>query len=76
MLVAEPDLGQIGLARGESARLDSVVMGAMEFAPIHNLPFDVLPEAVMNGILDADTLGREVAGRVGDAAYRRLRSAR
>ncbi len=69
-------LGQIGLARDESARLDSVVMGAMEFAPIHNLPFDVQPEAVMNGILDADTLGREVAGRVGDAAYRRLRSAR
>ncbi len=67
-------LHQLGLDAKSSAEINSVVEGALAFAPIHNLPFEVTAERVRQGILQADFLGREVAQKLGDMAYQRVQS--
>ena len=67
-------LGQMGLSSSETAKIDSVVAGAMTFQPLANFEFEATPERVKDAMLAADTVGQTVAGEVGDAAYRRLQA--
>ena len=46
----------------------------MNFGALTNLPFEVSPEMLRDGLLAANELGMSVAGQVGDAAYRRLQA--
>jgi len=65
---------QIGLNASSSASIDSVVEGACDFLFIHNMPFPVTARGVRQAMLDADELGRGVAQKRGDQAYRRVQA--
>ena len=67
-------LSQFNLSANEADKLTTVAKGAMGFAPIHNLPFDVTWESVQQAILDADALGSAVIAEEGDEAYQRLQA--
>lgn len=68
-------LGQLGLDAGDTRALDVVGDVATGFPFLANMPMPVSPALVRSAILDAHRLGLGVAGRAGDAAYRRLRFA-
>ncbi len=68
-------LGQIGLNRNESSSLKVLAEGTMAFPYIGNMPGKLDEAQVIRAVLEADTLGSDVAARIGDAAYRRLRKA-
>lgn len=65
-------LGQLGLTPEQDSDIQSIVEGAMAFSALPNMPFEVSAAAVHKALLDADRLGRDVTGSVGDAAYRKL----
>jgi len=67
-------LGQFNLSANDAAMLNRVAQGAMGFAPIHNLPFEVTQATVHQAILDADEMGQAVTSALGDDAYRRLQA--
>jgi len=66
--------GQLSLDHRDSGVLDTVVEATMNFGALTNLPFEVSPEMLRDGLLAANELGMSVAGQVGDAAYRRLQA--
>ena len=59
-------LRQFNLSANDADALTSVAAGAMGFAAIRNLPFEVTQETVHQAILDADELG--------EAAYQRVQA--
>jgi glycerol dehydrogenase len=65
-------LGQLSLDAGDAAALDVISAGTLAFPFIGNMAQPVTAELVRAAVLDADRLGRSVAERIGDAAYRRL----
>jgi len=65
---------QIGLEAAARESIDSVVDGAMDFLFIHNMPFTVSAQRVRQAMLDADVLGKSVAEKLGDKAYRRVQA--
>jgi glycerol dehydrogenase len=65
-------LGQLSLDADDSAALDVICAGTMAFPFIANMPQPVTAALVRSAVLDADRLGRGVAKKMGDAAYRRL----
>jgi glycerol dehydrogenase len=67
-------LGQILLSRDDAAELEAVTHAAMMVPFAANEPFEVSAEILLPGLLRGDELGREVAARAGDEAYRALRA--
>jgi glycerol dehydrogenase len=67
-------LGQISLDAGDSSALDTIAEGTMTFPFIGNMPQAISAETVRAAVLDAHQIGRSVAEKVGDEAYRRLRN--
>lgn len=65
-------LGQLSLDASDTRALDVVSDGTVAFPFTGNMPMPVTAELVRAAILDADRLGRTVAQKTGDAAYRRL----
>ena len=65
-------LRQLGVDHLNVAQVDSVVAGAMEFAPIHNFAFEVTPATVKAALLEADQLGESLALQLGDAPWQAL----
>ena len=65
-------LGQLSLDAGDGDALDVVGAGTMAFPFIGNMTQPMTPAIVRSAVLDADRLGRGVAAKIGDAAYRRL----
>jgi len=65
-------LGQLSLDAGDSRALDVVVEGTLAFPFIANMPQAVTAPLVRSAIIDAHALGLSVAGKSGDASYRRL----
>lgn len=66
-------LGQLSLDASDASALDTIVEGSLAFPFIQNMPVAVTAESVRGAVLDADRLGRPIAEKMGDAAYRRLR---
>jgi glycerol dehydrogenase len=67
-------LGQLSLEAGDSSALDVVVEGTLAFPFIANMPQPVTAPLVRSAVLDAHGLGRSVAEKIGDAAYRRVQA--
>ena len=67
------NLAQVSLSPGDRAAIDTLVAGALEFPFMANMPLKVDGALVRQAVLDADALGTEVAGRLGDDPWRRLR---
>lgn len=65
-------LGQLSLDASDSRALDVVVEGTLAFPAIGNMPQPVTASLVRSAIVSARALGLSVAGKIGDAAYRRL----
>lgn len=65
-------LGQLSLGREDGVALATIVEGTLGFPFIDNMPGRVDADAVRQGVLAADALGREVSATRGDAAYRKL----
>jgi glycerol dehydrogenase len=65
-------LGQLSLDPGDADALDVISTGTLAFPFIANMPQPMTPAIVRSAVLEADRLGRGVAAKVGDAAYRRL----
>jgi glycerol dehydrogenase len=68
-------LGQLSLTPGDTAHLDTIADGALTFPFIGNMPMRVDHAIARQAILTADSLGRAVTERKGDAAYRALHAA-
>ena len=67
-------LGQLSLDATNSGVLDTIAEGTMTFPYIGNMPQAISAETVRAAVLDAHRIGRSVAEKVGDEAYRRLRN--
>lgn len=65
-------LKKLGLNASQETLLNSVIEGTLTFAPLENLPFQVDADMLKSAVLRGDALGMQIAGEVGDAAYRRL----
>lgn len=65
-------LGQLSLDAGDTRALEVVVEGTLAFPFIGNMPMRVTADLVRSAITDGHRLGLTVAGKMGDAAYRRL----
>ena len=66
-------LGQLSLdSRGSEIEL--VAELSVQFPLMHNMPFEVTPAVVRDGIIAAHELGAATARKEGDEAYRRLQS--
>ena len=65
-------LGQLSLDASDGSALDVVSQGTLAFPFTGNMPMPVTAELVRSAVLDAHRLGLSVAGKSGDAAYRRL----
>jgi glycerol dehydrogenase len=65
-------LEQISLAADDARALDTIVEGTLAFPFIGNLPKPVSAETIRKAVVGADRLGRTVARRSGDAAWRRV----
>jgi glycerol dehydrogenase len=66
-------LGQLSLDAGDGSALEVLSQGTLAFPFIGNMAMPVTAELVRSAVLDAHRLGLSVAGKTGDAAYRRLR---
>lgn len=69
------NLEQISLAPDRRAALASVVEVAIGSSLTQNMPFEVTHERLLDAVIAAHQLGREVAALEGDTAYRRLQAA-
>lgn len=65
-------LEQIGLSPKDTTPLRPVMETAMMLPIVLNEPFVVTEDSLLEASRQAHALGKEVAGRVGDAAYRAL----
>jgi glycerol dehydrogenase len=65
-------LGQLSLDPEDGGALDVIAEGTLAFPFTFNMPRPVTADLVRSAVLDADRLGRSVAERAGEAAYRRL----
>jgi glycerol dehydrogenase len=65
-------LGQLSLDAGDESALEVVSESTLAFPFTANMPMPVTAELVRSAILAAHRLGLSVAGKTGDAAYRRL----
>ena len=65
-------LGHLSLSSADGAALAAIAAGALLMPFLANEPFVVSPARLCAAAIEADTLGRSVAARVGDAAYQRL----
>jgi glycerol dehydrogenase len=65
-------LGQLSLDAGDGDALDVVSTGTLAFPFTANMSQPITPAIVRSAVLDADRLGRGVAAKIGDTAYRRL----
>ena len=65
-------LEQLSLSPDDRAAMKVVADVALSLPIIANEPFPVTNESLVEALIAADTLGREVAGTMGDAAYRAL----
>ena len=65
-------LGQLSLDAGDSDALDVISTETLAFPFTANMPQPMTPALVRAAVLDADRLGRSVAVKIGEAAYRRL----
>lgn len=65
-------LGQLSMSAGDVAALDTIIDGMLAFPFIGNMPLEVTAVTAKSAILGADALGRAIATRVGDEAYRAL----
>ena len=65
-------LEQLSLSPHDKGVLDTVMEVAMLFPYVGNEPFTVTAETLLAASLQADALGKDIAKRVGDAAYRQL----
>ena len=68
------ELRQMGLSADQDDAIDAIVAGALEFAPINNLPFAVNKENVKAALLAADKVGIETTSEFGEEAYLRCMS--
>ncbi len=67
-------LEQISLAPDRSTDLDTLVGVAIGSGLVQNMPFEVTHELLLDAVVGAHRLGREVAAAQGDSAYRRLQA--
>jgi glycerol dehydrogenase len=67
-------LGQLSLDADDKSALDVVAEGTLAFPFIGNMPQPVTAPRVRSAVLDAHRLGMSVEEKVGDAAYKRLRT--
>ena len=65
-------LGHLGLSPGDRESIDAVAQAALAFPFIGNMPGEVDESDLGAALLAADHLGRQLADRYGDAAYRAL----
>lgn len=65
-------LEQVSMSASNAAALDGIVETALTIPFVANEPFAVTPENLRDACLAAHALGREVAGALGDAAWRAL----
>ena len=65
-------LAQLGLSRDDTESLGSIVEAALAFPFMPNMPFEVTGESMMAAILAADSRGRALVARQGDAAFKLL----
>lgn len=68
-------LGQLSIDSRHAASLDVVVEGALGFPFLANMPMAIDAAMLRESLLHAHELGTSVAGRLGDASYRRLHAA-
>lgn len=68
-------LGQLSLDRSDDEALSAAAEIAASAPVMANEPFEVTPAMVVDAMHGADELGREVAARRGEAAYRELHPA-
>lgn len=66
------NLDQLSVDSRDRASLDTIVEGAMGFPFIGNMMGKIDAESLRAGLLGAHELGMSVAGKLGDATYRRL----
>jgi glycerol dehydrogenase len=67
-------LAQISLDRADASAIETIVEGTLAFPFIGNMPMALGPEQIRKAVLDADRLGRSVAEKAGDEAYRRVQA--
>jgi glycerol dehydrogenase len=65
-------LDQLSIDAADHDALDVITTGTLAFPFIANMTQPMTPAIVRSAVLDADRLGRGVAAKIGDAAYRRL----
>jgi glycerol dehydrogenase len=68
-------LGQLSMHRNDTANLETVIAGVLDFPFIANMPMKVDRARIYEAIRAADALGSSVAAEKGDAAYRKLHAA-
>lgn len=66
-------LEQIGIDRDSTDKIHAVAEAAVSFAPFANLGVEINAGVLAEAMTSADSVGRSVADRLGDQAYRRLR---
>lgn len=67
-------LGQLDLTADNRSRLELVADIALSLPMIANEPFPVTRDSLVDAMIRADALGREIANSNGDAAWRKLHS--
>ncbi len=65
-------LAQLSLEAEDKSTLDTLVENTLAFPFLQNMPGSIGAADVRSAILEADRLGRSVAEKTGDEAYRRL----